>query len=71
MQKYPVMLCDTVGSGNTLRWRFWCKFCDTYHHHSPQPGHRLAHCSEGVESPYRDSGYVLELDRRSDIKIAV
>ena len=38
--------------------RMWCAFCDRWHYHGKEYGHRTAHCHR-TDSPYRDSGYVL------------
>ena len=39
------------------RLRVWCCWCDCWHHHSCEYGHRAAHCH--TASPYLSSGYVL------------
>ena len=41
------------------QWRVWCPFCKSFHFHSPEPGHRSAHCVP--PSPLRDTGYILKL----------
>ena len=41
-------------------WRVWCCYCDRWHQHGAQPGHRAAHCFV-VSSPYRQTGYILRL----------
>lgn len=41
-------------------WNVWCCWCRSIHSHAPEPGHRVEHCFE-PESPYRDTGYYLEL----------
>ena len=51
----PVIDCERHGT----RWRFWCGYCRRYHYHSPEPGHRVAHC-DNRESPYVVGGYILK-----------
>ena len=40
------------------QWWVWCRYCNTYHYHGPEPGHRGAHCTV-INSPYNDTGYIL------------
>ena len=54
----PTVECEPRGK----RWRFWCRYCWCHHYHSPEPGHRKAHCRD-IKSPYRDRGYTLKLKR--------
>ncbi|MDP2606097.1 MAG: hypothetical protein Q8S00_26440 [Deltaproteobacteria bacterium] len=54
-KKLPVLLARPHKGG----WRAWCPFCAVYHTHSPEPGHRAAHCADG---PFKDRGYTLRLD---------
>jgi hypothetical protein len=51
----PVVLCDVYRG----EWRFWCPYCRRHHHHSPEPGHRVAHCNGLAGSPFLESGYWL------------
>lgn len=37
---------------------FWCPYCRKEHYHGLGDGHRAAHCFR--ESPYRETGYILE-----------
>jgi hypothetical protein len=60
---FPIMLCEPVRPqhrGEPWTWRFWCRFCLRYHHHSAAPGSRAAHCHNDA-SPYA-AGYTLRLD---------
>ena len=41
-------------------WRVWCAYCKRWHYHAGEPGHRAAHCHVAT-SPYRQTGYILEL----------
>lgn len=56
----PTLPAKRTGRGTV---RIWCKYCDYYHQHGePEPDmvrHRLAHCWVD-DSPYRETGYVLE-----------
>ncbi len=50
----PVLLADPAPDGT---WRAWCPFCRKYHMHSPEPGHRAAHCHGW--HPHFPDGYLL------------
>jgi hypothetical protein len=52
----PVLLATPAPDG--LSWRCWCPFCKVYHSHSPEPGHRCAHCHT-KNSPFTETGYIL------------
>ena len=45
-----------------------CPYCKQKHRHSPEPGHRVAHCSdrfvggEWIKHAPNDLGYVLVID---------
>jgi len=54
----PVL--GAVPSASGRGWNVWCCWCRRIHSHAPESGHRAAHCIE-PESPYRTTGYVLEL----------
>jgi hypothetical protein len=56
----PVMYCraETIRGGTV--WTFLCPHCRRRHTHSPEPGHRVAHCDD-PKSPYTERGYVLAL----------
>lgn len=62
----PVVSCKGEGD----RWVFWCPFCKMSHVHSPERGHRVAHCVDfdvlgrRIDSPYREAGYILELEHQ-------
>jgi len=51
-------------------WRTWCRYCKVWHHHGAGPGHRVAHCfdhdrgGKRIQSPYRQTGYILVLADR-------
>ncbi len=36
----------------------WCSYCEQFHHHGVDEGHRVAHCVN-EDSPYIHTGYVL------------
>lgn len=55
--KQPVLEAEDLGNGTC---RVWCAFCEAYHVHAAEPGHRVAHC-HNKSSPYNDGGYVLRL----------
>jgi hypothetical protein len=57
MPRSPVIACEPYNG----QWRFFCRHCQTHHYHGADPGHRVAHCS--APSPYRDTGYILRLER--------
>jgi hypothetical protein len=40
----------------------WCKYCQVWHSHGQEEGHREARCSE--ETPYMTTGYNLALAGR-------
>lgn len=42
------------------RYIVWCDHCRRWHIHSPENGHRTAHCHQR-ESPYDAVGYILRL----------
>lgn len=54
MSDAPLLQAELTDGG---LWRVWCKYCERYHHHGPQPGHRLAHCAPAT--PYTVTGYTL------------
>jgi hypothetical protein len=63
----PVLLA--VPSPDGLMWRAWCPFCRVYHSHSPEPGHRVAHCGDRRgTSPFDETGYVLRLTKKYGVK---
>jgi hypothetical protein len=54
----PVILCEA----HEGEWRFFCPYCRRWHTHSPEPGHRVAHCGNlrsEHPSPFLESGYWL------------
>jgi hypothetical protein len=72
----PIVECrvEPPGLDGTRRWSFFCPYCQRRHYHSPNPGHRAAHCSPRIElnaqgdpvitsepSPYLLTGYILRL----------
>jgi len=66
----PVVLCERFwtrdGHGRRFEgWKFWCEHCKREHHHSPEAGHRVAHCFDR-SSPYDRTGYILELKENAD-----
>jgi len=48
-----------------LGWRVWCDFCDCWHNHGIDAGHRVAHCHD-KDSPYQDTGYTLGMSFSAD-----
>ena len=63
-KKLPVLLATPViEDGKVIQWKAWCPFCTGYHFHSPEPGHRVAHC-HNENSPFQESGYILRLETR-------
>jgi len=36
----------------------WCQYCERWHRHGEDYGHRVAHCDYPA-SPYKETGYVL------------
>jgi hypothetical protein len=66
MHNHPIIECELVNySQGTPQWRFWCDYCQAWHHHGGHPdktgeiGHRVAHCHV-KHSPYLDRGYILK-----------
>lgn len=55
--KYPRLPAYLVGEPGREMLAVWCCFCDVWHAHAPEYGHRVAHCYTG--SPYKATGYVL------------
>jgi hypothetical protein len=55
MSRAPELQAERAEGG---LWRVWCCYCGRYHHHSPEPGYRAAHCCE-PRSLYTPTGYVL------------
>ncbi len=41
---------------NSFTLKVWCPVCCVWHSHSPEPGHRVAHCAGG---PFKNSGYAV------------
>ena len=41
--------------------KFWCVYCNSWHHHSSFDGYRVPHCLHGNNSPYHKTGYILKL----------
>ena len=65
-EKSPVLLailCREDPIGNYFK--AWCPFCQAWHMHSPEEGHRIAHCDDENKSPFRQTGYILR-DARKD-----
>lgn len=60
--EYPVVECKEYNHG--LQWRFYCRYCRTYHIHGAGEGHRVAHCHGNDTSPYYKTGYYLRLKRK-------
>lgn len=48
----------------------WCPWCEDLHSHSAGPGPRVAHCSDKA-SPYRATGYVLDIVGKASTAEAV
>lgn len=53
---YPGLRARLGPGGRT--WQVWCRYCQKWHSHSPEPGHAVAHCHVR-DSPYQRTGYVL------------
>ena len=49
-----------VASRDGVNAIVWCRYCDDFHWHGNGDGGRVAHCVVS-DSPYRETGYVLEL----------
>jgi len=65
MKSKPILLAHETRTGDgTLIWRAWCPFCCIYHTHGAGPGHRVAHCDSDGESPFRNGGYELRLEKK-------
>lgn len=54
----PTIEAEEITIDGQVLWRFQCDHCQTYHHHGPGPGHRMAHCHD-VNSPLEAKGYNL------------
>ncbi|MFA4956358.1 MAG: hypothetical protein WC556_05215 [Candidatus Methanoperedens sp.] len=39
---------------------FYCRYCQTIHHHGQTDGHRIAHCFG--DTPYCETGYYIKLE---------
>jgi len=64
MPQLPIIYCEEIEMTDlngeaSKRWRFFCGHCLRYHHHSPEQGHRVAHCDS--DSPFKEEGYFLKL----------
>lgn len=55
----PIIVCKLTEDKSQLT--FYCEYCDRNHFHGLPPGHRLAHCISGANSPYEKTGYILSL----------
>jgi hypothetical protein len=55
MLRMPVIGCQS-----SLRtWYFYCPYCRCTHVHGPIAGHHAARCLPRVDSPYKETGYIL------------
>ncbi len=54
-QVYPIVAAYTDESKHLC---FWCNYCDEWHYHGINEGHRLAHCFS-ERSPFLQNGVVL------------
>lgn len=53
----PRLPAELVNVGAQLR--VWCEHCRCWHYHGLPYGDRACHCRWDVDSPYKDTGYVL------------
>ena len=55
-ETFPLMYCreEKLPHGTRV-WTFWCPHCQRDHTHSPEPGHRRAHCGDW-RSPFNERG---------------
>jgi hypothetical protein len=52
----------------TKQLKFFCQYCNTWHEHAAEDGHRVAHCwhaeprgrLKGFTTPYVKTGYILK-----------
>jgi hypothetical protein len=73
--KTPIVTCERTTIHGALQWRFWCRYCKTYHYHGAKAGHRVAHCGDltetpsgdlvRIQSPYRETGYILRAPKKA------
>ena len=60
----PIIRCHQIGNPKTgFFWRFFCPHCFTHHTHPPGARRRAAQCQDR-SSPFRKTGYMLELVQR-------
>ena len=53
----PVLPALAILCNDVSRWLVWCRYCQLWHRHGAQEGHREAHCTE--TTPYTATGYNL------------
>jgi hypothetical protein len=58
-RKYPVIKC-LPRPDFPLGMMFWCPFCQRFHLHGIDKGHRVSHCTNS-ESPLYKHGYVIKM----------
>lgn len=59
--RFPVLLAYPVLRGGV---KVWCCYCRTWHHHTAENGHRVAHCGNigsYDNSPFEETGYIIKL----------
>lgn len=54
MSSPATVICFDTGN----HYVFWCTFCQRWHFHGRENGHRVTHC-HNRESPYANGGYIL------------
>jgi hypothetical protein len=62
----PTLPAKLTASGHGVT--VWCKYCRRNHHHGigedgTLAGHRAAHCDVFGDSPYVETGYILDIIR--------
>jgi hypothetical protein len=68
VKPYPTIKCLPQESNhNPLMMRFWCAFCERWHHHGYGNGHRAAHCCSNV-SFLKPRGYVIKMMSQHELR---
>ena len=52
---FPILLAEEIDG----TYRAWCPNCGIHHIHSPEDGHRVAHCHDNGLGLFKKSGYWL------------
>lgn len=59
-EEIPVLRAKKIYRGKkVIQLKVWCEYCNKYHFHGTEEGHRIAHCWK-EDSPFNKTGYILK-----------